>query len=86
MFNIGLSISENTGICSIVGQFTVIVGYGYSVFRYGEPVNIICIIGTILLIYGVFKVIFKKTEPVKPILISEATSTTGLPGALKNND
>lgn len=63
MFNIGLSLSENTGVCSILSQFTVIIGYGYSVFRYGEPLNAICILGTILMVYGVFKVIFKKAPP-----------------------
>lgn len=44
-------------------QITVIIGYGYSVFRYGEKLNAICVVGTILLLTGVFMVIFKKTEP-----------------------
>jgi hypothetical protein len=35
IFNIGVSLSENTGVCSIITQMTVIIGYGFSVFRYG---------------------------------------------------
>lgn len=71
MFNIGLSISENVSVCSMLSQFTVIIGYGYSVFRYGEPLNKVCIFGTLLLISGVFSVIFKKTDlPNTPALRS----------------
>ncbi len=46
-------------------QMTVIIGYGYSVFRYGEQLNGICVVGTILLVTGVFMVIFKKSEAKK---------------------
>lgn len=52
----------------MITQMTVIIGYGYSVFRYGEKLNIICVLGTILLVSGVFMVIFKKTEPKKEAL------------------
>lgn len=65
VFNIGLSLSENPGVCSMLTQMTVIIGYGYSVFRYGEQLNGICVLGTILLVAGVFMVIFKKTEAKK---------------------
>ncbi len=74
MFNIGLSLSENTSVCSMLSQFTVIIGYGYSVFRYGEPLNIVCILGTILLVYGVFSVIFKKTDPPKTPALQSGNS------------
>ena len=60
IFNVGLSLSENTGVCSMITQVTVIIGYGYSVFRYGEPVNPVCLVGTVLLIGGVSSVIFLK--------------------------
>lgn len=55
----------------MITQMTVIIGYGYSVFRYGEKLNIICVLGTILLVSGVFMVIFKKTEPKKEALQSK---------------
>jgi len=42
---------------------TVIVGYGFSVFRYGEKLNIVCVLGTIMLTFGVILVIFKKGAP-----------------------
>lgn len=35
IFNIGLSLSENTGVCSLITQATVVIGYFYSVLRYG---------------------------------------------------
>ena len=46
---------------------TVIIGYGFSVFRYGEKLNVICVIGTIMLTSGVILVIFKKTPVHKAI-------------------
>ena len=55
----------------MITQMTVIIGYGYSVFRYGEQLNIICVLGTILLVSGVFMVIFKKAEPKKEALQSK---------------
>jgi uncharacterized membrane protein len=51
----------------MITQMTVIIGYGYSVLRYGEKLNAICVVGTILLVTGVFMVIFKKAPP-KPAL------------------
>ena len=62
IFNIGVSLSQNTGITSVITQMTVIIGYGFSVFRYGEKLNIICVLGTIMLTTGVILVIFKKTQ------------------------
>jgi drug/metabolite transporter (DMT)-like permease len=54
-------------------QMTVIIGYGYSVLRYGEQLNAICLVGTILLVSGVFMVIFKKT-PLKPAALESKQS------------
>lgn len=55
----------------MITQMTVIIGYGYSVFRYGEKLNAICVLGTILLVTGVFMVIFKKAEPKPPQIESK---------------
>ena len=49
---------------------TVIIGYGFSVFRYGEKLNIICAMGTIMLTIGVILVIFKK-DPIKKKITDE---------------
>lgn len=67
IFNIGVSLSQNTGVCSVITQMTVIIGYGFSVFRYGEKLNIICAMGTIMLTIGVILVIFKKDSIKKNI-------------------
>ncbi len=60
LFNFAIYMAENIGVTSILSQISVVIGYFYSVTRYGEEINVICLLGSVLLIGSIYVILFKK--------------------------
>ena len=54
-----LLMTKNTGNLTIIGFTGVIVGYGISLVRYGEPPNIIGILGSVGILVGLICILYK---------------------------
>lgn len=39
----------------VFGNFTILVAYGYSVFRYSEEISLVALIASFLTVYGMAK-------------------------------
>jgi hypothetical protein len=63
-FTSALNLSENIALTNVTAFFVVVVGYGISIFRYGETVDIISVLGTVLVLVGVSFVILTKDSKI----------------------
>lgn len=62
-FYIGaLTMSKNHGILTMMGFFSIFVGYVISIVRYGETPLFITTLGVCLLFLGMWKTVFNKTN------------------------
>lgn len=59
-FTSALNLAENIGLSTITGFLVVVVGYGISLVRYNEPLDVISLIGTALVFVGVAIVVLMK--------------------------
>jgi hypothetical protein len=50
---------KNTGVLTILGFVSVIVGYIVSITKYKEQINPFCTIGGILIVFGLAKIVLK---------------------------
>lgn len=57
-----VTMIQNTGVLTMLGFISVILGYFVSVFKYKEQINIFCIIGAILILFGLGKILLKDNE------------------------
>jgi drug/metabolite transporter (DMT)-like permease len=55
-----MRINKNTGLLNLLMFLSVVVGYGMSIFRYGESVNIICLLGSLMILLGLMKTFLQK--------------------------
>lgn len=59
-FIASLTMTKNTGVLTMLGFTSILIGYIVSIFRYGEQPNFVSLLGVILLIIGMYKTIFNK--------------------------
>ena len=78
IFNVGMYICSNTSVASLLTQGTVLVAYGFSIFRYGEPPNLICILGACFLIGGVIMVILLKSTKIRNGRVMSLSAKTSM--------
>ena len=57
---LGLFISANTGVSTMITQITIVFGYIVSTVRYEESINYICLLGAAVLIGSIYATIFDK--------------------------
>jgi len=54
-----ITMVKNTGVLTILGFVSVIVGYIVSITKYKEQINPFCTIGGILIVFGLAKIVLK---------------------------
>ena len=59
-FTLGLNTAENIGLTMVTGFTVVVIGYGVSILRYGESVDIVSLVGTVMVLFGVGSIILAK--------------------------
>ena len=59
-FTLGLNTAENIGLTMVTGFTVVVVGYGVSILRYGESVDMVSLVGTVMVLFGVGSIILAK--------------------------
>jgi hypothetical protein len=60
IFNLGLFITANAGVSTIIGQINILYVYFISTLRYDEEINYVCLLGGVILISGIYVTLFKK--------------------------
>jgi hypothetical protein len=60
LFTYGIMWSANTGISTMTLMSSAVIGYGLSIFRYNEQVNMISLLGTVILAVSAGYVIFEQ--------------------------
>lgn len=63
-FTSALNLAENIALTNVTAFFVVVVGYGISILRYGETVDIISVLGTVLVLVGVSFVVLTKDSKI----------------------
>ena len=53
------TMTKNTGVLTMFGFVSVIVGYVVSVFKYNEAINPVCIFGAVFILIGLSRIAFK---------------------------
>jgi len=60
MFNIGMFVSTNSGVTTLVSQIMLLYVYFISMIRYNEDINYVSLMGAVLLFIAIYQVLFKK--------------------------
>jgi drug/metabolite transporter (DMT)-like permease len=58
-FMLALLVSKKSGPVCMIGFTSVIFSYFLSVFRYNEPLNLLCIAGSLIALIGIYYTVIK---------------------------
>ncbi len=59
VFMLGMFISENTGVSTILNQLNIVYVYFISTIRYDEEINLVCLFGAVLLLGSIYTTVIK---------------------------